>query len=108
MVNLEIPSRKNKINLLNSSSFSDGGAPIDAYEVEKYDVAQAKWVPIGKTTKPEFKVTGLEPGHQYKFRVKAINSEGPSEELVTDKPILAKNPYGVFQRPRDLAKINII
>ena len=73
----------------------DGGAPIEGYEVEKFDVAQGKWVPVGKTKTPGFKVTGLEPGHQYKFRVKAVNSEGPGEELVTEKPILAKNPYEV-------------
>ena len=72
----------------------DGGSPIEAYEVEKYDVAAAKWVPVGRTKEPSFHVEGLEPGHQYKFRVKAINAQGPSEELVTDKPILAKNPYG--------------
>ncbi|XP_055331451.1 twitchin-like isoform X3 [Paramacrobiotus metropolitanus] len=71
----------------------DGGAPIDHYDVEKFDVAQGRWVPVGKTTKPEIAVEGLEPGHQYKFRVKAVNSEGPSEELMTDKPTLAKNPY---------------
>ncbi|GAU87381.1 hypothetical protein RvY_00244-2 [Ramazzottius varieornatus] len=77
----------------------DGGSPIEAYEVEKYDVAAAKWVPIGRSKEPAFHVEGLEPGHQYKFRVKAVNAQGPSEELVTDKPIVAKNPYDAPDAP---------
>lgn len=39
--------------------------------------------------------TGLEPGHTYQFRVKALNEEGESEPLETDHGILAKNPYDV-------------
>lgn len=41
-------------------------------------------------------MTGLEPGHQYKFRVTAVNDEGDSEPLETEKAILAKNPFGEF------------
>lgn len=36
----------------------------------------------------------LQKGHNYKFRVKAVNAEGASEPLETDKEILAKNPFG--------------
>lgn len=39
------------------------------------------------------KVTGLNEGKDYLFRVKAVNSEGESEPLETDVPITAKNPY---------------
>lgn len=42
----------------------------------------------------EMEVTGLEPGHQYKFRVTAVNDEGDSEPLETERAILAKNPFG--------------
>lgn len=44
----------------------------------------------------EVHVTGLEPNHQYKFRVTAINDEGDSEPLETEAAIIAKNPYGKF------------
>lgn len=37
---------------------------------------------------------GLQPGKQYKFRVKAVNRLGESEPLVAMNPILAKNPFG--------------
>ena len=39
-------------------------------------------------------MTGLEPGHQYKFRVTAVNDEGDSEPLEAERAILAKNPFG--------------
>ena len=38
-------------------------------------------------------VTGLTPGHEYEFRVKAINKEGESEPLQTLGSIIAKDPY---------------
>lgn len=40
------------------------------------------------------KVTKLNPGHEYKFRVKAVNRQGQSEPLTTLHSIVAKNPYG--------------
>ncbi len=47
-------------------------------------------------------VRGLQDGHDYMFRVKALNSEGESDPLLTDKAIKAKDPYsknmkGFFQ-----------
>ena len=38
-------------------------------------------------------VNNLEPGKEYKFRVKAVNAEGESQPLETLQPTLAKNPY---------------
>jgi len=75
----------------------DGGKPITGYTVEKLDLATGRWVPVGRTgpsEKPEFEVKGLQEGHDYQFRVRAVNEEGESEPLETDKPITAKNPYG--------------
>lgn len=74
----------------------DGGKPIHHYQVEKMDVATGNWVPVGRAEndKPEMEVPGLIPGKEYQFRVKAVNAEGESEPLVTDLPIVAKNPFG--------------
>lgn len=52
-----------------------------------------RWVPVTQTTSPECTVSNLEPGKQYKFRVRAVNAEGESEPLETEQPTLAKNPY---------------
>ncbi|GIY64293.1 twitchin [Caerostris darwini] len=38
-------------------------------------------------------VGNLEPGHEYKFRVKAVNAEGESDSLDAFEPIIAKNPF---------------
>ncbi|CAG2161698.1 unnamed protein product [Oppiella nova] len=71
----------------------DGGVPIESYVVEKQDTQTGRWVPVGSTTRPEIAVNNLEPGKEYKFRVKAINAEGESLPLETLQPIVAKNPF---------------
>ena len=48
----------------------------------------------GGPAHPEFQVTDLIPGQDYKFRVAAVNDEGESEPLETEKAVKAKNPYG--------------
>ena len=73
----------------------DGGMPILRYIVEAQDMETKKWVKVGKVEgDTQCGVPGLEPGKRYKFRVKAVNSEGESEPLVNTDEILAKDPYG--------------
>lgn len=72
----------------------DGGTPIDYYEIEKLDPLTGQWLPCARSNEPEAVVTGLQEGKPYKFRVKAVNKEGESEPLETDKSIIAKNPFG--------------
>lgn len=75
----------------------DGGTPIDHYLVEKFDPSTARWVPAGRTADgkaTQLTVDGLTEGKEYKFRVKAVNSEGESAPLESDRSFLAKNPFG--------------
>lgn len=72
----------------------DGGTPIDHYEIEKLDPLTGQWIPCGRSNEPEANITGLQEGKPYKFRVKAVNKEGESEPLETEKSIIAKNPFG--------------
>ena len=73
----------------------DGGRPILHYVVETQGVESGMWVKVGKVMgDTQFGVTGLEPGKKYKFRVKAVNSEGESEPLANDNEVLPKDPYG--------------
>lgn len=74
----------------------DGGEPIDSYLVEKFDPDTGVWLPVGKSDVPEMTVDGLIPGHEYKFRVKAVNKEGESEPLETLGSIIAKDPFSKF------------
>lgn len=77
----------------------DGGKPITGYVVEKLDKQTGRWVPVGRTNDTEMDVKGLQEGHEYDFRVKAVNDEGESEPLETDKSIIAKNPYDIPGKP---------
>lgn len=72
----------------------DGGKPVTAYVVEKMDAQTGRWIPVGRTQEPEMDIKGLQEGHEYTFRVKALNEEGESEPLESDGSIVSKNPYG--------------
>ncbi|OON23516.1 fibronectin type III domain protein [Opisthorchis viverrini] len=68
----------------------DGGLPLKRYQLEIKDVGHpAGWVPL--TSVPEnvlsYVVSGLQPGFAYRFRVRAVNDEGPGEWLETEKSI---------------------
>lgn len=77
----------------------DGGCPVEGYEIEKLDPLTGQWLPCGKSTVPEFTVTGLQEGKPYKFRVKAVNKEGESDPLVNEGVIIAKNDYDEPGKP---------
>lgn len=55
-----------------------------------------QWIPCGTAKDTKANITGLQEGKPYKFRVKAVNKEGESEELETEKSIIAKNPFGLY------------
>lgn len=71
--------------------------PLDGYQVEKLDTLTGRWVPVGKVDKDtnEINVKGLEQGKKYHFRVKAVNNEGESDPLESDRSTLAKDPFGM-------------
>uniref|UniRef100_A0A1A9V0P1 Twitchin n=1 Tax=Glossina austeni TaxID=7395 RepID=A0A1A9V0P1_GLOAU len=84
----------------------DGGCSIDYYEIEKLDPHTGQWLPCGKSTETEVKVIGLQEGKSYKFRVRAVNKEGESENLETEKSIIAKNPFDEPEKPGRPEPIN--
>ena len=65
--------------------------------VEKFDPDTGIWLPVGSSKDPEMDVQGLIPGHEYQFRVKAVNKEGESEPLETLSSIIAKDPFSELQ-----------
>jgi predicted phage tail protein len=80
---------------------------IFQYEVEKMDLATGRWVPCGRADGNQTKldVKGLQGGHQYQFRVRAVNKEGESDPLTTTDPTLAKNP---FDSPDKMETPNVV
>lgn len=68
----------------------DGGKPIKHYVVEKMDMEDGKWKLVKNAKQPKCDVD-LEEGKKYKFRVRAVNDEGESDNLETEKETLARD-----------------
>lgn len=69
----------------------DGGRPITHYEVEVMDVtAKEDWKPLKNVKECKCEVP-LKEGNRYKFRVRAVNDQGPSDYLETEKDTLARD-----------------
>lgn len=65
------------------------------YMIEKKPKGTGKWESVSRFCKgTSCEVNDLEPGEEYEFRVMAINELGQSDPLITDKPIIAKYPFG--------------
>lgn len=92
---------KNSAKLKWDKPEDDGGTPVTGYQIEKFDKETGRWVPVGKAlgNETEFDVKGLQEGHDYKFRVKALNDEGESEPLESSGFIKAKNPFEAPGKP---------
>jgi len=83
----------------------DGGSPITHYVVEKQEDNRV-WVPCGESPDTSLRVGKLREGHDYKFRVKAVNRQGESKHLVQDGTITAKNPWDAPGKPQDLKVVD--
>lgn len=85
----------------------DGGSPIKHYVVEKMDVSDGNWKLVKNAKAPQCEVE-LEEGHKYKFRVRAVNNEGESENLEVDKEVLARDVCDPPDAPTGLEVYQII
>lgn len=72
----------------------DGGCEILHYTVEKMDSESMRWVPVAETDHTACKVDHLIEGHDYTFRVRAVNRIGESAPLTGIDEITAKDPFG--------------
>ena len=85
---------------------------FSGYIVEKQEEGSSYWDKVpGIVNGTTHKVPNLTEGKKYKFRVKAENIYGVGEPLETDKPVLAKNPFGKYhESPKcwDMQKIAVI
>ncbi|CAH8526186.1 unnamed protein product [Heterobilharzia americana] len=87
---------------------NNGGCPITNYIVEKLEPRTGEWLPISKFVRsPEYEVTGLEAGNNYRFRVRAENELGVSEPLETQRSILAEEPSTVPDAPNNLSVADV-
>ena len=69
------------------------------------DQKTSQWTPLGHPTPTKLVVNNLETGKEYKFRVRAHNTEGESD-FVESAPITAKDKFDVPGKPENLRKNN--
>eukprot|EP00062_Callorhinchus_milii_P025727 gi/632987019/ref/XP_007910562.1/ PREDICTED: immunoglobulin superfamily member 22 [Callorhinchus milii] len=79
----------------------NGGKQVTSFVVERKLVGKKSWVKVGevdsKTT--SFSTNKVEEGTAYQFRVRAVNSEGISDPLVSDE-VFAGDPIEVAGNAR--------
>ncbi|KAK6110371.1 Fibronectin type III domain family protein [Brugia pahangi] len=90
---------KNGCTLVWKEPDDDGGIEINHYIIEKQDVKSGRWTFAGEAATTTMKIDDLTPGHEYKFRVKAVNKYGESDPLETTQPIIAKDPFDTAGKP---------
>lgn len=103
----DVPGRPNKPELVDSdkdhikikwkSPISNGGSPIIGYDIERRDKATGRWIQLNKQPHPlnEYQDDRVQDGHQYEYRVTAVNAAGqgkPSDpsSLFTARPMNEK------------------
>uniref|UniRef100_H2YFD6 Titin n=1 Tax=Ciona savignyi TaxID=51511 RepID=H2YFD6_CIOSA len=82
----------------------DGGAPVSNFIVEKRDIEdeEDKWTLVtSRVAQTSYKVERLIEKHAYYFRISAENLLF-SKPFETDKPVAAKPPHDVPQKPTQL------
>lgn len=90
---------KNSLTLHWKPPKDDGGSEISHYAVEKLDTENMRWVPVGEAVGTSIRVPNLTEGHDYNFRVRAVNKQGESAPLTTAESITAKDPFTKPDKP---------
>ncbi|XP_074076998.1 immunoglobulin-like and fibronectin type III domain-containing protein 1 [Macrotis lagotis] len=69
----------------------DGGRAVLTYVVERQQTGRTTWLKLGETPGniTTFSDTKVEQGKKYTFRVRAVNTEGSGEALVSEELLLA-------------------
>ena len=73
----------------------DGGTPITHYLIEKREANRSTWTRLtARALDTTVRVTNLQEGAEYMFRVIAVNKVGDSEPLETKASVKLKKKYG--------------
>lgn len=67
---------------------SDGGAPLEGYNIAIRDVKRTMWIEVGRVTADvqRFQIRDLVEDHDYLIRIFARNEVGLSEPLESEEP----------------------
>lgn len=92
-----VDSDKDHIKIKWSAPISNGGSPIIGYDVERRDRATGRWVKLNKepTRHLEYFDDRVQEGHQYEYRVAAVNAAGAGKPSDTSNVFIAKPMKGI-------------
>lgn len=67
---------------------SDGGAPIEGYNIAIRDLKRTMWIEVGRVPADvqRFQIRDLQDDHEYLIRIFARNEVGLSEPLESEEP----------------------
>ncbi|XP_057691708.1 titin-like [Corythoichthys intestinalis] len=112
----KVPSSPNNISVISASkstmvitwspASSDGGSPIIGYHIECKDQSSILWTKLNRSpvTENRFKVTSIEEGLIYEFRVYAENIAGVGPCSKASEPVVARDQC---EPPHNLTITNI-
>lgn len=89
---------KDSITLSWQPPDSDGGLPINKYNIEYRDTRRTAWVKAGSVSKENtsFTCADLIEGNEYIFRVTALNDEGESPPLESKETVKPQREISKF------------
>ena len=91
-----IRATRNMLSIQWQPPLDNGGAPLNAYIIEKREANRSYWVQAG-TCSPDVTahcITNLAENQTYYLRVLAENAYGFSEPLELEQPIIPKRIFG--------------
>lgn len=67
---------------------SDGGAPLEGYNIAIRDIKKTMWIEVGRVPAgvQKFQIKDLQEDHEYLIRIFARNEIGSSEPLESEEP----------------------
>lgn len=92
-----VDSDKDHIKIKWAAPISNGGSPIVGYDVERRDCATGRWVKLNKepTKHLEYLDDRVQEGHQYEYRVSAVNAAGAGKPSDVSNAFVAKPLKGM-------------
>lgn len=94
-----VESDRDHIKIKWTAPISNGGSPIIGYDVERRDRATGRWVKINKEPcrNTDYYDDRVQDGHQYEYRVSAVNAAGNGKPSEASNILIAKPMKGIFE-----------